>query len=208
MKYEWKKEAKELYVPKTKPILITVPEFHFFMINGKGNPNSPAFAEVIGVLYSLSYAIKMIPKKGVTPDGYVDFSVFPIEGIWDLEEDARGLEILDKDRLVYTLMMRQPDFVTTTLANEIIEMVKKKKPHPLLDEVTFDSYTDGLCVQMMHIGSYDTEPASFAMMEEYCTQNNLKRLSKVHREIYLSDARKTHPDKLKTVLRFKIGLMK
>ncbi|WFD10673.1 GyrI-like domain-containing protein [Tepidibacter hydrothermalis] len=204
MKYEWRKQAKELYLPKNKPEIVTVPSFKFFMIDGKGNPNSEDFSEAIGVLYSLSYALKMLPKKGIIPDGYFDYTVFPLEGIWDLAEEARTLDTLDKSKLIYTIMIRQPDFVTDDLAQEVIEIVKKKKPHPLLDKVKFNTSDDGLCIQMLHLGSYDDEPQTFSIMENYCEQNNLKRSSKIHREIYISDARKTQPDKLKTVLRFKI----
>jgi hypothetical protein len=204
MKYEWKKEEKQLYLPKNKPELIEVPSSKFFMINGKGNPNDEAFAEVIGVLYSLSYAVKMIPKSGITPDGYFDYTVFPLEGVWDLEVEARAAEKLDKDKLIYTLMIRQPSFVTEELAKIAIENTKKKKPHNLLQNVQFGSIEDGLCVQMMHIGSYDNEPASFSLMEEFCHNNGLKRIGKTHREIYISDFRKTQPDKLKTILRIKV----
>ena len=204
MKFEWKKHAKELYLPKNKPAIVTVPDFKFFMLEGKGNPNSKDFSEAIGVLYSLSYTLKMLPKKGIVPEGYFDYTVFPLEGIWDLAEEARGLEVLDKDSLIYTIMIRQPDFVTEELAQEVINMVKAKKPHALLDKVKFDSLEEGLCVQMLHLGPYDDEPKTFSIMEDYCVQNDLKRLSKVHKEIYISDVRKTKPEKLKTVLRFKV----
>lgn len=101
-------------------------------------------------------------------------------------------------------MIRQPNFVTQSFAAEIIELTKKKKPHPLLEHVEFSSIEDGECVQMLHVGHYDDEPASFKQMKEFCAQNNLMRESKTHREIYLSDARKVKPEKLKTVLRFKV----
>ena len=204
MKYEWKKEEKQLYLPNSKSEPIEVPSMKFFMISGKGNPNDEAFAEVIGVLYSLSYAVKMMPKGGIIPEGYFDYTVFPLEGVWDLEEEARAAEKLDKDKLIYTLMIRQPSFVTEELAQTVIENTKKKKPHNLLQDVRFESIEDGLCVQMMHIGSYDDEPASFALMEEFCNNNGLKRICKIHREIYISDFRKTQPEKLKTILRIKV----
>lgn len=202
MKYEWKKQDKELYLPNGKPVYINVPKLKFFTLCGKGNPNGDDFAEVVQVLYSLSYAVKMLPKKGINPEGYFDFTVFPLEGIWDLSEEGRLKGFLDKDELIYTLMIRQPEFVTEELAQNVIESVKEKKPHPMLGHVKFCSIEDGYCVQMMHKGSYDNEPASFALMEQYCKENKLKRKSKVHREIYLSDARKTQLDKLNTVLRF------
>lgn len=205
MKYEWKKAAKELYLPKNKPQLVTVPSFKFFMLDGSGDPNTEAFAEAIGVLYSLSYAVKMLPKKNIIPEGYFDFTVFPLEGIWDLAEEARNMEVLDKNSLIYTIMIRQPDFVTDKLAHEVINSVKLKKPHPLLADVRFDRLEEGACVQMLHLGPYSTESESFKIMEDYCKQNNLRRIAKTHREIYLSDARKTQQEKLKTVLRFKVA---
>jgi hypothetical protein len=203
MKYEWKKQEKEFYLPKEKPESVVVPKFKFFMLNGKGNPNNAEFSEAVTVLYSLAYAVKMLPKKGITPVGYFDYTVYPLEGVWDLAEEARVLEVLDKDSLIYTIMIRQPDFVTDELAEEVVKGVKAKKPHPLLDEVKFTSLEEGLCVQMLHIGPYDDEPKTFSQMEEYCTQQGLKRTSKIHREIYLSDPRKTEPNKLKTLLRFR-----
>lgn len=204
MKYEWKKQEKELYLPKAEPEIVTVPKFKFFSLDGKGNPNDEEFAEAIGVLYSLAYAVKMLPKKGLTPEGYFDYSVYPLEGVWDLAVEAQALEILDKNSLIYTIMIRQPDFVTCELAEEVIKNLKLKKPHPLLHNVKFNSLEEGLCVQMLHIGSYDEEPKTFSIMESYCKQNNLKRTAKIHREIYISDARKTEPNKLKTVLRFTV----
>ncbi|WP_042349913.1 GyrI-like domain-containing protein [Bacillus massiliigorillae] len=203
MKYEWRKAAKDLYIPKKKPEQVTIPKFSFFMLEGKGNPNDEAFSEAIGVLYSLSYTLKMLPKKGIIPEGYYEYTVFPLEGVWDMEE-AGDISTLEKDKLIFTIMIRQPDFVTEELAKEVVEMVKKKKPHPLLDQVTFSSIDEGLCVQMLHIGSYDDESASFAKMDEYCEQHNLSRISRTHREIYISDPRKVQRDKLKTVLRFEV----
>ncbi|MGC5324058.1 GyrI-like domain-containing protein [Brevibacillus sp. SYSU BS000544] len=204
MKFEWKKQAKQFYMPKDEPEIVTVPEMKFFMLDGKGNPNSEEFSEAVRVLYSLAYAVKMLPKKGVTPEGYFDYTVFPLEGVWDLAEEARGLDKLDKDQLIYTIMIRQPDFVTEEIVQVVMENVRKTKYHPLLETVRFGSLEEGVCVQMMHHGSYDSEPNSFARMEEFSRMNNLKRISKTHREIYISDARKTSPDKLKTVLRFQV----
>ncbi|EKQ50138.1 MULTISPECIES: GyrI-like domain-containing protein [unclassified Clostridium] len=205
MKYEWKKHAKEYYMPKSEVEIIKIPEFKFFMIKGKGNPNHEHFSEAVGVLYSLSYAIKMMPKNGVTPEGYFDYTVFPLEGVWDISEEGKGKNNLDKNEFIYTIMIRQPDFVTEEIAMKAIEIVKKKKPHPLLDSVIFSSIEDGLCVQMAHNGSYDDEPRSFQKMKEFCDQNNLERVSMPHREIYISDARKVEPSKLKTVLRYKVN---
>jgi len=207
MKHEWKKAEKVLYLPKQKPELVRVPPLNFFSIKGQGDPNEKPFAENIAILYSLAYAVKMSPKNGFAPDDYFDYTVYPLEGIWDLTEEAKKKQPakLDKSSLIYNLMIRQPDFVTADYAAEIIERTKRKKPHPLLENAVFEIIEDNYCVQMMHIGSYDDEPASFTRMEEFCKENNLTRLSKQHREIYLSDFRKVSPDKLKTVLRFQIN---
>lgn len=205
MKYEWKKQEKQYYMPKSKVELITVPKFKFFTIKGKGNPNNERFSEEVGVLYSLSYAVKMMPKSGIVPEGYFDYTVFPLEGVWDISEEGKGKSYLDKNELIYTIMIRQPDFVTEEIAMKALEIVKRKKPHPLLENIIFDSIEDGVCVQILHNGSYDDEPKSFEKMEEFCGLNNLERISKVHREIYISDARRVEPSKLKTVLRYKVN---
>ncbi|MCQ4924483.1 GyrI-like domain-containing protein [Tissierella carlieri] len=206
MKYEWRKQDKNLYLSKSKPEVIDVPAMNYFMIDGKGNPNDPSFSDYIEALYSLSYAVRMSYKSEIVPEGYYEYTVFPLEGIWDLAEEARDKEFLDKNKLIYTLMIRQPEFVTEKLARDIIERVKIKKSNKLLDKVKFNSIHEGLCVQMMHIGSYDDEPKSFRIMEEYCMANGLIRKEKTHREIYISDFRKTQPEKLKTVLRFKVTI--
>jgi len=204
MKYEWRKQEKNLYLPKEKPVLVTVPKQNFFMIRGKGNPNSVDFSERIGVLYSLAYAVRMMPKQGYTPEGYFEYTVYPLEGIWDLTEEGRKSSTLNKDELIYTIMIRQPEFVTQEVVDKAFEIVRKKKPHPLLDDVTFESMEDGLSVQMMHIGPYDDEPRSFEEMKKFIEENNLEIRTLVHREIYISDARKTDKSKLKTVLRYRV----
>jgi hypothetical protein len=208
MVHEWKKAEKKFYLPGTKPEFAKIPSFKFFSVEGKGDPNDKFFAEYIGVLYSISYAVKMSPKKGLAPKDYFEYSVYPLEGVWDISEESKKnySEKLDKSSLVFNLMIRQPDFVNAEFAEDIINRTKKKKPHPLLDNVIFNSIEEGNCVQMMHIGSFDDEPESFKLMEDFCLENKFTRESKIHREIYLSDARKVSPDKLKTVLRFKIIL--
>ncbi|GFZ30021.1 hypothetical protein CSC2_05470 [Clostridium zeae] len=204
MKHEWKKQEKNLYLPKNKPDLVTVPKQKFFMIRGKGNPNDEDFAERIGVLYSLAYAVRMMPKQGYTPEGYFEYTVYPLEGIWDLTEEGRKSDTLNKDELLYTIMIRQPDFVTEEVVKKAFENVKKKKPHPLLEDVTFETMEDGLSVQMIHMGSYDDEPQSFEQMKEFIKENDLEITTLEHREIYISDARKTEKSKLKTVLRYRV----
>jgi hypothetical protein len=210
MKSEWKKNEKNFYLPKDKPEKIYIPKFKFFTIQGKGNPNDDFFGEYIGALYSLSYAIKMSPKSGSAPPDYNEYTVYPLEGVWDIDEDAKKNfdGIIDKNSLIFNLMIRQPEFVNSDYATEIIERTKKKKPHELLDKVKFEEIEEGDCVQMLHIGSYDTELESFKKMEIFAEEFELKRKSHIHREIYLSDARKTAPEKLKTVLRFQVELVK
>ncbi|WP_250674087.1 GyrI-like domain-containing protein [Paraclostridium ghonii] len=202
MKHEWRKREKEYYIPKEKPQLVEIPEFKFFTLKGKGNPNTEAFKECIGVLYSLSYAIRMMPKNGITPDGYFEYTVYPLEGVWDLTEQGRLNETLNKDELIYKLMIRQPDFVTEEIVKMAMEIVKKKKYHPLLEKVEFESIKDGLSVQMLHVGPYDDELRTFSFMKDFCIENNLEIKTLAHKEIYLSDFRKTEASKLKTVLRY------
>jgi len=202
MKHEWRKHEKDLYMPKQKPELVDVPEHKFFMIEGKGNPNSQDFSDRVEVLFSLAYAVKMMPKQAYTPEGYFEYTVYPLEGLWDLTDRGRESDTLDKDELLYTIMIRQPDFVTQEVADRAFEWVRKKKPHPLLDQVIFATIKDGLSVQILHIGPYDDEPRSFEKMRQFIKENNLEIKTLRHREIYLTDARKVAPDKLKTVLRY------
>jgi hypothetical protein len=202
MKIEWKKTEKQIYLPGSIPSTITIPRMKYFSITGVGNPNHEAFSEKISVLYGLAYAVRMMPKSGVTPEGYEEYTVFPLEGIWDLTQKGREAETLDKDQLIYKIMIRQPDFVTQEVSNTAIDKVRKKAQTSLLDQVVFEEMEDGLCVQMMHTGTYDSEPASFAKMDEYLKTQGLVRKSKIHKEIYISDFRKTKPEALKTVLRY------
>lgn len=204
MKQEWRKTEKQFYLPKDKPELITISKFKFYTIEGKGNPNDDFFTQYIEVLYALSYGVKMSPKKGITPVGYYDYTVYPLEGIWDLSEDVEQSSdgTFDKNDLVFKLMIRQPDFVNADFAAQILEQVRKNKPNSLLEKVQFEEIEEGNFIQMLHLGSYDNEPESFKIMEEFAETNGYRRKSKKHKEIYLTDARKVTPDKLKTVLRF------
>ncbi|PKV50418.1 hypothetical protein ATE84_2475 [Aquimarina sp. MAR_2010_214] len=206
MKHEWRKKEKGVYIPKNTPEIIEIPEYKFLTIEGEGNPNSEFFSEYIGMLYAVSYGIKMGLKKGTVPKGYFDYTVYPLEGVWDITEEAKKTYegTIDKDNLVFKLMIRQPNFVDDELAKHMINQTKEKKPHVLLEKVKFEKITEGKCIQMMHLGSYDNEPESFKVMEAFAEKEDLYRLSKVHREIYLSDFRKVPTEKLKTVLRFKV----
>ncbi|WP_299246794.1 GyrI-like domain-containing protein [uncultured Aquimarina sp.] len=207
MKHEWRKKEKTTYLPKEKPELIDIPEYHFITLSGEGNPNSDFFAECIGVLYSVAYAIKMnIKTLKDKPINYNDWTVYPLEGVWDITEKAKENfnGKVNKDDLVFDLMIRQPNFINDTFFYEMLEFTKKKKPHRLLENMRFEKITEGKCIQMMHIGSYDNEPETFGRMEGYAKNQNLIRQSKIHREIYLTDFRKVPEDKLKTVLRFQL----
>lgn len=206
-KHEWRKHEKSLYLPKPKPQLIDVPAFNFITVNGAGNPNSEEFTDRVTALYSLAYGLKMHLKKLASkPEGYVDFTVYPLEGIWDISDEAKKAftGVINKNDLVYSLMIRQPDFVTEALFLDVKKEVELKKPSPLLPCVTFNTHTEGSCIQMLHLGPFDDEPQSFSQMEKFADEHQLLRVSKVHREIYLSDARRVSPDKYKTVLRFNV----
>ena len=153
MKYEWKKNEKDIYLPKDKPTLVNINSTQYVCIKGKGNPNLEDFSNRIGVLYSVSYAIRMMPKNGYTPLGYYEYTVYPLEGLWDLTEEGRNSSELKKDELLYTLMIKQPDFVNEEIFNKALTIAKKKKLNILLDEVFYEEMEDGLSVQIMHNGS-------------------------------------------------------
>ena len=201
-KVDYKKDFKELYLPKQTPAIVQVPAINFVMVEGSGDPNGEEFAEATAALYSISYAVKMSYKSDNIPEGYYDYTVFPLEGVWDLVD--KNLPHTDKSNLAYKIMIRQPEFLTRELYERFLSQTKKKKPNVYLDKVEYGAISEGLCCQMLHMGSYDNEPASFKMMEQFCTDNGYRRISLKHREIYLSDPRKTETAKLKTVLRFKI----
>ncbi len=206
MKHEWRKKEKAIYLPPNKPVIIDVPQCKYFTINGSGNPNSPFFSKCVETLYAVSYAIRMSHKKGLQPENFYEYTVYPLEGDWDISENAKKsfAGTINKDELVFTLMIRQPDFVTAEFAEKAKEWAKKKKPDLDIDKLSFREISDGKCIQMMHLGSYDNEPESFAIMEAFAKENQVKRTSMQHKEIYISDPRKVAPEKLKTVLRFKI----
>ena len=204
MKYEWKKHEKNLYGAKTIPALITVPMQSYIMISGKGNPNDADFSNKVAALYSLAYAIKMGFKAAVSnagnPEEVHDFSVYPLEGVWKQKRDGE----LVKEELEYTIMIRQPDFITEGMVRRAIETVKKKKPNPLYEEIRFDTMQDGKCIEILHIGAFDDEPASFEKMDQFAEKDGLKRNKSCHREIYLNNANRVEKSKLKTILRFSV----
>lgn len=206
-KFDFKKEFKDLYLPKTKPMIIDVPEMNFIMVDGKGNPNTMdgEYQKAMELLYGLSYTIKMSKMNGNQPKGYFEYVVPPLEGLWWLhDENFDGLHITDKDQLHWTSMIRQPEFVTGEVFHWAKKELKKKKPELDMSRARFEIFTEGKCAQVLHIGSYDSEPDTIQMLEGFITAsgyvNDLSNTRK-HHEIYLSDPRKTLPEKLKTVIR-------
>ena len=201
-KYEWRKTEKEFYLAKSVPGLLDVPPMQYFVVDGAGSPADEEFQAVVGLLYTLSYTIRMMPKSGWTPPGYREYTVFPLEGVWRMESDSWEPGQLDKTKLRYRLMIRQPGFVTPEVVERALVSARKKVPADLLDRATFETMTDGRSVQMLHVGPYDTEPETFAAMNEFMSAHGLSRPEQVHREIYLSDPRRVVPEKNRTTLRF------
>lgn len=208
-KLDYKKTYKELYQPKTKPSIIEVPEMIFIAVDGEGNPNTcPEYKAAIEVLYGLSYAIKMSKMNGTQPAGYFEYVVPPLEGLWQVDGvDFDGMNVTDKDKFKWISMIRQPEFVTEEVFEQAKLVLKKKKPALDLSKARLMKMTEGLCVQIMHKGSYDDEPASIEQMKRFLDENGyIEDFSegRFHHEIYLSDPRKSSPDKLKTVIRHPI----
>lgn len=199
MKYEWKKQEKKLYGAKTVPAVVTVPEQNYIMISGEGNPNDADFSNRVSALYSVAYAVKMAYKKAAQ-GGIDDFAVCPLEGVW---QKIEGDELV-KENLRYTLMIRQPGFIEKDRIDAALECAKVKKPNPLLEEIRFEIVQGGTCVQILHIGAYDDELVSFAMLDKFARALSLTRAESCHREIYLNNANRTEKSKLKTILRYMV----
>lgn len=199
---DYTREYKNIYLPGREPGIVEVESIPFIMIDGKGDPNGEEFQQVVEALYGFSYSIKMSYKSKDVPAGYYPYKVFPLEGVWDLQDKTQGPS--DKSNYQYTMMIRQPEFVTPEFFVKIKEQLKQKKPNAFLEQAVLARATEGLCCQMLHIGSYDDEPASFDKMTTYCAQNGYVRTEKTHREIYLSDPRRTEAARLRTVLRFRV----
>jgi hypothetical protein len=199
---DYTKKYKDLYLPGREPAVVDVPRMPFIIIEGTGDPNGEEFGQVVEALYGFSYTIKMSYKSKDVPEGYYPYKVFPLEGIWDLVDITKMPT--DKSNFKYSMMIRQPDFVTPAFFEKTKDQLKKKKTNPFLDKAVFREAAEGLCCQMMHIGSYNDEPASFDKMADYCGKNGFLRISKTHREIYISDPRRTDAARLRTVLRFQV----
>jgi hypothetical protein len=210
-KIDYKKMYSELYMPKAEPSKIIVPPMNFIMVDGKGNPNTPEgeYQQAVELLYAITYTIKMSPKKGISFAGYVEYVVPPLEGLWWLKDES-DMDFTKKDKYYWTSMIRQPEFVTDDIFKWACEEVKSKKVHLDVAKARFETFDEGLCVQSMHYGPYDEEPETINKIENYIKNEGLKcAISTValdgnvrrHHEIYLSDPRKTKPEKMKTVLR-------
>jgi len=207
--FDYKKEYKDLYLPKTEPSIINVPEMIFIMVDGKGNPNTSVdYQNTLEILYGLSYAIKMSKKSGTQPKGYFEYVVPPLEGLWWGEEGYfDGTNIVDKNKFCWTAMIRQPEFVTLDVFDIAKQVLNKKKPELDLSLARLASFSEGLCAQIMHIGSYDNEPATIKTLEQFIVDTGYSNdisANRKHHEIYLSDPRKIAPEKLKTVIRHPI----
>lgn len=201
--FDFKKEYKDLYLPKNKPQLIEVPSMNFIMVDGIGDPNnSPEFQHATELLYGLSYTIKMSSKKGLEPKGFFDYVVPPLEGLWWIDEGSFSFEM--RDNWKWTLMIRQPDFVDHEVFQWAVRELTRKKPELAAEKARFEAFEEGLCVQIMHIGPYSAEPETMEKIEAFLKENGLRnRFSSggKHHEIYLSDPRKSKPETMKTVLR-------
>ena len=207
MAFDFKKEYKEFYMPKSTPSIVNVPKMNFAAVRGRGDPNEEEgdYKQAIGLLYGIAFTIKMSKKGDHRIDGYFDYVVPPLEGFWWMK-DIEGIDYSRKDEFNWISVIRLPDFVTgNDFAWAVNEAAAKKKQD--FSKVEFFTYDEGLCVQCMHIGSYDDEPATVEMMHRFMEEQGYvlditdKRL---HHEIYLSDARKVAPEKLKTVIRHPI----
>ena len=207
MPFDYKKEYKEFYQPKNKPSIIEIPAMNFLAVRGKGDPNQEngEYQTAIGLLYTLAYTIKMSKKSDHHIDGYFDYVVPPLEGFW-WQEGREGIDYENKADFHWISLIRLPDFVTKADFDWAIEEATRKKKQDF-SSVEFLTYGEGLCVQCMHLGSYDEEPTTIAAMEAYAQAQGYVidiNNSRFHHEIYLSDPRKTAPEKRKTVLRHPI----
>lgn len=207
MPFDFKKEYKEFYLPKRLPQIVEVPPMNYIAVRGRGDPNEEggAYQQAIGILYAIAYTIKMSHKSDYRMEGFFEYVVPPLEGFWR-QDGIEGVDYSSKGAFSWISVIRLPDFVRREdFAWAIAEAERKKK----LDcsPAEFLTLHEGLCVQMMHLGPYDSEPESVALMDQYLKENGYRNdfsESRLHHEIYLSDPRKTAPEKRKTVLRHPI----
>lgn len=207
MAFDFKKEYKEFYMPKNKPEIVTVPKANYIAIRGKGDPNEVcgAYQQAISVLYAVAYTLKMSYKTDHKIEGFFEYVVPPLEGFW-LQDGIDGIDYTDKASFNWISVIRLPEFITQKDFEWAVETATKKKK---LDCSSAELMTidEGLCVQIMHLGSFDDEPATIALIDEYLEKNgyvNDITKTRLHHEIYLSDARRVVPEKWKTVIRHPI----
>lgn len=194
-KFDYKRMYPPLFNPKEIPSIVAVPPFPYFIIDGEGDPADQAYEEAVALLYSMSYTLKMSYKQ---ERWYQDFVVAPLEGVWT------AVEVENRDSWRWSSMIAQPLWVT----NQIFELVREQvafKKACSTNEIRFSLVEDGRCLTMLHRGPYREEDRSFAIMDAYCQEHHLQRVGEDHREIYLSDPKKTKPENLKTILRFPIA---
>ena len=207
MPFDFKKEYKEFYMPKGKPEIVTVPAMNYIAVRGKGDPNveDGEYKKSIELLYGIAYTIKMSKKGDHKIEGYFDYVVPPLEGFW-WQENLDGIDYGHKENFQWISVIRLPDFVTKADFDWAIEEATRKKKMDF-SKVEFLEIEEGLCVQCLHSGSYDDEPATIAAMDKFIADNGYENDisdTRRHHEIYLSDARKVAPEKLKTVIRHPI----
>lgn len=207
MAFDFKKEYREFYMPKNKPEIVTVPAANYIAVRGKGNPNEDggAYQQAIGILYAVAYTLKMSYKTDHCIEGFYDYVVPPLEGFW-WQEGVSGIDYSDKSTFCWISVIRLPDFITKADFDWAVEMATKKKKMDC-SAAEFLSVDEGLCVQIMHTGPFDDEPATVGIMNQYLDENGYEKDfsdSRLHHEIYLSDARKVAPEKWKTVIRHPI----
>jgi len=206
-KLDYKTAYKELYAPKTMPSVIDVEPMTFIMVDGHGNPNEPKgqFQRAVELLYALAYTVRMSPKSGNEPEGYFEYVVPPLEGLWWIE-DIENADFTDKDKFCWTAMIRQPEFVTPAVFDWAVQEVRRKKQMDT-GKAQLSPLAEGLCVQCMHIGPFSEEMVTIVKMESYMAQNGLAcdlSDTRKHHEIYLGDPRKGEPSKMRTILRYPV----
>ena len=207
MAFDYKKEYKEFYMPKNKPSIVEVPTMNYIAVRGKGDPNDEngEYKNAIGILYAVAYTIKMSKKGDHKIEGYFDYVVPPLEGFW-WQEGVHEIDYAHKEKFCWISLIRLPDFVTQADFDWAVGTAEKKKGIDC-SAVEFLTISEGLCVQIMHIGAYDDEPKSIKIMDDFIEANGYENdlnSNRLHHEIYLSDARRTATEKLKTVIRHPI----
>ena len=207
MAFDYKKEYKEFYMPKNKPSIVTVPPMNYIAVRVKGDPNQAdsEYKQSIGLLYGIAFTIKMSKKTDHKIDGYFEYVVPPLEGFW-WQDGVAGIDYAHKDMFQGISVIRLPDFVTGDDFDWAVEEATKKKKQDF-SKVEYITVDEGLCIQCMHIGSYDDESATVELMHTYMAEQGYAldiTDTRLHHEIYLSDARKVAPEKLKTVIRHPI----